>query len=718
MLPSAARCLRLGGLVLLAASAIATETVVLENAYVAVTVDPLDGGAVSRIVYHKAVRFPFIADKGAGVAGSGALFAPVIERDSSAAGRLAMQVTRQDARSVTLSAPLADVAAGLSLERCLRMGAEQSGFSIEDVIRNESAGDISVRVGALSRQQAESWRLADRTWIGDRTTSIERHTPAQKAPTARVESAAGPFFWRQVGPYGTGFLYRVESVKAPIELSEDILPAQGNPVQVVWKTSVLKVPAHGSVAIKALVAVDEGGGPPDRENFSAPVLARSDAALAGHSGEPLIAFATVVSPEPRNVRVTLTADRELAHADLRLVPGKVARVPVRFTPSAKGDLAIRVAVTENGREIAADTSHTVIDGDARNEIWKTYSSKMPEETYRGSWEAIGEGLAHNADHIGAPSSVRITTRKDAAAGDLSFYQKRFPYYTELVAGAAKVARVNPGRMVLEDRGLIDKSACMDIAFYGPDGPINAFSKERSSASFKGLGYIKVVPSKGYPFHTYMGVGINSEGLSISSATLNEDEHTHVVAFARLEEWKRSGRHLMPPGAAMWMILSMCRNVDEALAMIRNHDAPMEFTGNMLLVDRAGNAARFESVGIDSQVFRDQPSHSGFFAAGNYPHQNADGMFRIGPRAGWAANTMMREEFLRGFAGERQGRLSLLDVISLLQTHEAGGMCQHLYDNPGVLYTSCSFIAVTRTSELLLSQGPPCQMQYVRHKLAD
>jgi hypothetical protein len=78
--------------------------------------------------------------------------------------------------------------------------------------------------------------------------------------------------------------------------------------------------------------------------------------------------------------------------------------------------------------------------------------------------------------------------------------------------------------------------------------------------------------------------------------------------------------------------------------------------------------------------------------------------------------MLRERFLDNFAGERADRLSLPEVVTLMQSHEAGGMCQHIYDNPGHLYTSCSFIAVTRTSELWLSQGPPCQVQYVRHTL--
>jgi hypothetical protein len=713
MLCIAGRSLCAGALLFLAASAVATDPLRIQNAYVSVLVDPLQGGAVTSIVYRKAISFPFIAGKGAGVAGAGALFVPLVEREGVAPERLAMRVTRRGVRDITLSGR----AAGLSLTRRLHMAAEQSGFTIEDQIRNDSTQNVIVRLGATSLQQQESWRWAERSWIGNQSETIERHIPVKDGDHSHLEASTGSLFWRQIGQYGTGLLYRVQSLQTPAGVDQEVLPAAGNPVRFTWKTRTLSVPAQGNIVVKADVLVDEGGGAPDQQNAFSAVLARSDAALAGHSGEALTAFATVVSPEPRDLRVTVSADRELTHADLHLQPGKVARVPVLFTPSAKGDLPIRVAITEYGREIAVAASHTVIDGDAGNEIWKTYSSRMPEESYRGSWRTIGEELAQNAGHIGAPSSVQIATRSESgAAPDLSFYRKRFPYYTEMVTGAAKVAHATPERLVFEDRAAHGKEACMDIAFYGPDGPINAFSKERSSASYKGLGYIKVVPDQGYAFHTYMGVGINSEGLSVSSATLNEDPHTHAVAFTRLDEWKRSGRHLMPPGADRWMLLAMCRNVDEAVAMIQDRDAPMEFTGNMLLVDRTGNAARVESVGIDHQVFRSSGDKRGFFVAGNYPHENARGLFRIGSRPGWAANTMLREQFLRDFAEDRQGKLSLQDVISLMQTHEAGAMCQHLYDNPGVLYTSCSFIAVCRTSELWLSQGPPCRNQYVRHKL--
>jgi hypothetical protein len=694
---------RFSALAIFTLSAIATEPILLENDFVRVSVDALHGGAVTAMAYKKAHSFDFIADKGAGIAGSGSLFAPVVESAGKTADALTLRATRSGGRAITLSGSLAD---GLSLERRFQMGAQQSGFSITDVIDNDSARDVSVRVGATSRQQAAPWRWTDRSWIGDQTSVIARHTPSTDSSPVRLETG-GTFFWRQIEQYGTGFLYRVKApVNAAVELGED----------VVWKSQSLVVPAHGRVAVQSEVWIDEGGGAPDQHNAFASVLVRSDAAAAGRSGQPLTAFATVVSPVPRQVRISVSTDRELTHADVTLVPGKVARVPLAFSPSGKGDLAIHATVAENGHELGAATAHALIDGDPSSEIWKNYVSRMPEEHYHGTWEEIGEQVARNRNHIGAPTTVQIAPRKNPAFdGDLSFYRKRFPYYTDLIAGVAKAAGVAPARLALVDRAAQDKEACMDLAFYGPDGPINAFSKERSSTSFKGLGYLKVVPAKGYPFHIYMSVGVNSEGLSTSSATLNEDERTRAADFKALEDWKRSGKHVMPPAVSMWMLLSMCRNVEEALAMIRNPEAPLEFTGNMLLLDRAGNAARVESVGIDHQIFRGGKD-SGFFVAGNYPHERADGMFRIGPRPGWAANTMLRERFLEQYAGGRQGRLSLQDVVSLMQTHEAGGMCQHIYDNPGQLYTSCSYIAVTRTSELWLSQGPPCQVHYVRHNL--
>ncbi|MEO7652199.1 MAG: hypothetical protein ABIZ80_17175, partial [Bryobacteraceae bacterium] len=247
---------------------------------------------------------------------------------------------------------------------------------------------------------------------------------------------------------------------------------------------------------------------------------------------------------------------------------------------------------------------------------------------------------------------------------------------------------------------------------------NAFSKERSGTGLNKLSYQKVVPDKGYPFHTYMMYGINSEGLSTSGATLNEDAATLRRGTDLAREWKSAGKPLLPHSVAMWMVLAMCRTVDEALALIDNKDAPFEFTGNMMLLDRAGNAARVESAGIMHQIFRPKKDESGFFVAGNYPHQRPDGLFGIGENWGWAANTMLRERALSSAAGDRRERISLSDVFSLMQTHGPGGMCQHIHDNAALLYSSCSYIAITRTSDLWLSSGPPCQVRYVRYRLQD
>ena len=377
-----ARCL---GLAILALSAVATEPILLENAFVRVSVDPRQGGAVTGLTYKKAYRFDFIANKGAGIAGSGALFAPVVEAGGKSAGTLAMHVSRHDNRALTLAA---SIQPGLSLERRMYMTAEQSALSIDDVIRNDSAHDVSIRIGATSRQQAEPWRLTDRTWVGDESAVVERHTPVKDPDPVRL-ATRGSFFWRQIEQYGTGFLYRVKTPDSAVELSEDLLVEKGNPVQFNWKSRDLTVPAHGSVTVESMVSIDEGGGAPDQSNAFAPLLVRSDAAVAGRSGQPFTAFATVVSPEPRKVRITVSTDRELTHADVALQPGKVARVPVVFSPANKGDLAIHVVVAENGKEIGAATSHAIIDGDPANETWKNYVSKMPEEYYHGTWKRSG-----------------------------------------------------------------------------------------------------------------------------------------------------------------------------------------------------------------------------------------------------------------------------------------------------------------------------------------
>ncbi len=85
--------------------------------------------AVTSVLYKKAVSFGFIADKGAGIAGTGALFAPIVESSGKTANNLAMQVRKTNSRDVTLSTPLSQLAVGLSLERRIRMGERAKAVS-------------------------------------------------------------------------------------------------------------------------------------------------------------------------------------------------------------------------------------------------------------------------------------------------------------------------------------------------------------------------------------------------------------------------------------------------------------------------------------------------------------------------------------------------------------------------------------------------------------
>ncbi len=690
---------------------------VLDNGIVRLNVDPEQGGAITHIVYEKAVTFPLIAERGAGVAGSGRLFAPAVVVKDLNAGALALDVLRQTRTDMLLSGALPEVARGLVWQRRIALIPGASRFEIEDELRNDSDREVVAKVGADSWQQGETWRLTDRSWIGNPHASRLLATSDRKdvAPSARL--SGGRVFWRQIEQYGTGFTYRVSALPAAGEITADEAKGVGHAVEVVWRSGAVAIPAHGKVALRSEVLVDEGGGAPDQENAFAPVLARADFAHAGRLGQLLLGSATVVSPRAERVTVVVTSDHELVRQEMELRPGKVARLPVRIMPASKGEMSIRVDVLAGGKSIATAATSALIDGDAANPVWQRFASRMPEEYYHGSWTEIGEQLVRGGQPIGGPTALPISLSLEAVPNNsLAYYERRFPYGAELMQGIAKASKVAAARVLIRFDGEDPRGACMDAVYYGPDGPINAFSKERYNNDPKGDGYVKVWPSQGYPFHYFESYGVNSEGLSISGAAGCENAESDVIADRKLAAWNRAGKPTLPSKLGLWLIFATCKNVEEALAVIHNPEAPFLFTGNMFLVDRAGNAARVESVVMERQVFRHRPSDRGLFIAGNFQHERPDGVFKTGHQWGWSANSMVRERFLNQFVGARQGHVSLEDVFEIMQTHEAGGMCQHHYDDAGQLYTDCSFIAVPRTNELWLAEGPPCEVGYVRYAL--
>lgn len=696
----------------------AAPPVLLDNGIIRVEVDPASG-ALARVELKTAFRFPLNAP-GAGVAGSGRLFLPWLESAGgsrevlSSADRPATSTDFHPNRTLRLTWKIG----GLTLMRRITMPGQAAEFTIDDELRNGSDGERSGRVGLLCRQSAEPWRRTDRTWIGNAQQCLKLASSSLRPAQNERRLSGSPLFWRQIEEYGTGLLARIDTGGREGEISARGLPGAGRAVEVGWRAEPFHLASGESVRWTTEVSVDEGGGAPDEGNAFAPVLARADFAAAGRSGESVLGFATAVSARSRQVVIIVATDHELARAQFQLVPGKVARLPVALVPAAGGETRVRVKVLEDGRLVSEAAAGILVDGAADSPIWRTYSRRMPEENYRGSWAEIGEQLVRSRDRLHGSNSVEITVGKAGGPdNNLAYFRRHRPYYADLLAGIARAESASPERIFVTERTEPSSdAACMDVAFYGPDGPINAFSKERGGPSFAGLGYVKVVPSAGYRFHVYMHYGINSEGLSISGASLNEDAATTARGEHQVAERLQSGRPGLAPRIGIWMLLASCRTVPEALAFMQDPAAPILMgPSNMLLLDREGRAACVESCGDEYHVYRQGGPGPGFYVSGNYPHP-VDGRFQLGPALGWAENTHLREAFLNDYAGARQGRLGLRDVLTLMQSHEAGGMCQHHEDNPGQLYTSCSFIAVTRTGDLWLSEGPPCETAYVRHTL--
>ncbi len=675
----------------------AGDPFVLENDFVRVVVDGRTG-AVTSMTCKKAATFPLIAERGAGVAGRGEFFGLPDLTDVRVQGRrLTGRVKR------------------LAVERTFRQEPGESGFRMVDTFTNPGGEPASLRLGHRSRLQAEPWRLVVRSWYGDGEWRDWKQMPGN-AGTNRQELKTPRLYWRVIGPYGVGFLAAVTHSRAPATLTHAL--GRDGAIDCAWESAELSIPAGGSASVECAVLIDEGG----REGATGPsrTAVTIDLRRCGLAGEAIPASATLVSAEARRVRCRAFqrydgAERTLVkEGEVALEPGRGTIVPIDVVPDRKGTLHLDVELSdEKGAALASSSARCLVDGEGPE--WNLFSRKIPSRVYRGTWAEIGAQLAKEG-------RLKRRSPDGKAAERQAFYEKRFPFYAELVKGAASALGARPEELVsAAPEG--PSEACMDVFFNGPDGPINAFSKERTGTGLGGLAYMKVLPDRGYAYHVYEcgswqnGYGVNSEGLATSGATINCDNATTAAGRKGLQQWKSGGKLVAPLGSHM--LLANCKNVEEAIAFIEDPNAPFEFEGNKLFVDRAGNAARLESVGIKRQIIRYDPKNpgNGFFVAGNYSNEAKDGTFKVGPEWGWAANTMLRERHIWDLAGGKR-EVSLKDAFRIMESHAAGGMCQHISDNVGKLYSSNSYIAVCRTSELWLSHGSPCQFRYYKFSLKE
>jgi hypothetical protein len=710
---------------------------VSENEFLRITLDPQKGGAVSEMRYRKAVVIPSIADRGAGLAGSGQFFTPLVQVGDKTVDLAAVAMkAEKSSGAIKLTTSLDSISPGLSLERAISMGPNESGLRITDTYRNDGQAELNLQIGAKSRQQPEPWRLTLRCWFGDTTRNLWQFTPYNAGGKEVIESKSDKAFWRVSSQYAVGFLYQVAVPRSRATLTHTLPNEKGNPAEFQWLSTPVTIPAGQSLAVASTVLIDEGGREGNLASCSDRVLVTADLRAAGKTGEPTLGFGTVVSAVPRKVRMMVSdylyvepmkePPRKVHEFDLTLEPGRAAWRQFEVTPPGKGLYYIEVAVLdENGQQLGVGSSRAVIDGDDLQtgefaQSWKLYTRKLPEVHAEGTWEEIGAQLAKS----GTPGPLKPRSNDEAQAREaLAFYQRKFPFYAELIAGAAKALDVAPTALLdTAPPAAASKDACMGVIFHGPDGVVNAYSKERSGSNVNGLGYVKIIPTRGYPYHLYtlgdwsFGYGVNSEGLCTSGASLNCDKDTSAAGKKKAAEWKQSGRCTAP--LAFHMMMAACKNVEEALAFIENAEAPLDWEGSMLVVDRAGNAALVESAGIIHNILRPRKGQLAF-ASGNSPHEDKSGLFKCGDNWGWAVNTQLREVFLEGVLRELKGQVSVKEAIWIMETHALpGGMCQHGFENPGSLHTSTSYLGLAKTSELLISHGPPCRVRYERYKLND
>jgi len=722
------------------------QPMILENQHVRVEIDPAGGGAVTRMVQKQAVTLPYTADRGAQVAGIGKFFIPVLAAAEAPVDLSAEKLTAKldktaEGQTLTLTGPLDKVAPGLTIERVILLGNDESGLRITDTYRNSGA-DLTLRVGAKSRQDGQPWNLTLRCWYGDTSYSPWRFTPYSAGDKGDVDKKTVQdkrVFWRMAGQYGVGILYQTQSPTAPVDLEHKLPKENGNPAEFSWLSAPTPLAKGAALTVSSGILIDEGGrsgGGAAQCATSGRMLLTLDLPAAGRNGVQQDCFATAVSAVPRKVKLVISEHRALAdwnekapatqpakiaEQDMALPAGLAQWHHFHVKPKGPGLYYVSLAVLdEAGKVLASTNSRSVIDGESlegKGEFgatWKKFTQRLPEVQLKGSWEEMGKQLAEKdltKPLVGLGSQA-----------ELAFYDKTFPYYAKLLRGAAqaKGASGKPtaaGQPDPED----NRIACMGLVMAGPDGPIHLYSKERGGSGNSGMGYVKVVPAEGYSYHMYtlggwnFGYGVNSAGLATSGATINNDGKTDAAAKAYTKKFKDGGGRVAP--IAMHMLLATCKTVDEAVKFIENPQAPLEFDGNLLVSDITGKAVVLNSVGTMHNIVPCDGKK--LFATGNYPLQRQDGLFGIGDSWGWAANTMLREHMAGRFMKARNYAISLEDAFLLMASQwEPGNMDQTTFENVGLLWSTSSVIAVAKTGDLYISNGPPHLVEYVKYTLKE
>jgi hypothetical protein len=455
-------------------------------------------------------------------------------------------------------------------------------------------------------------------------------------------------------------------------------------------------------------------------------------------------YASAVSPRERQVEAVFRRKLGSAAAwdvigkqKILLTPGMTGYARLHTDFPEGGAYTVSIVFMEGGKELAT-VERPIFIGDPKDapaklaETAKRWDLKMPEMRVSGTWPEIGEALAKAGRSGYAPKALAAAKTKwetaspalkERVARAQTYYASTLPQYPQLLEGLAKGLNVPVEQLLVADlpepRPAPEKKGCFDLGILeGPDGPLAAWSNEDYALPEARCYYLNVKPRDGYAFHCMDSYGVNQKGLATGGANLGEHSMYTEKGRKMLDEWLAAGNFTVPLASAWrgnisWL-LAKCATVPEALAFLTDPKNRVSFQGVMVIVDRNGDAAVFQSAWLLQVVRRPD---SKLITCTNYPipiTKDGEFSFRGG---GLYTNGVIRDQGVRRFLSQLPGPPGVEDLLALLTNRqEPGTICQNPYDNCAEYITTTSLMAQCRTSDLYLCWGNPWYTRFYRYPL--
>lgn len=715
--------------------------IVVENDFLRIVIAPGAGGAVTELTYKRGPEVTFIADKGAGVAGTGRFFVDAFQINDEGDCTLltdvafAAEIVEEgpDRVVITLVADLDGAHTGLRVERTFTVGRGECGFTLTRRVVYAGAGVARLWIGSASEQRPENWRKDLKLCAGTGEARRDLVALENQGGSIDWEIEDADVQWQLMGQYGIGVVARAAGV-GPAAFRVRFPEIEGVPCQAQWLGGPTTIEPGESAESETAVLVYQGLR--EAGAMSAGRLAVSAyGQRAADPGDAFPVWGSVASPVRKTVTVGIltsydddaTAPTSVSTRKVVLEPGLAVEVRGEAIADREGLLRFACSVRDEGAVASSDDRPVWIgDGsdtsDASAAVRRRYARRFPELHCSGSWADIGRTLAREG---------RVQPGEESAdpADQLAKYRLLFPYYGEFLEGAARELNVPAEKLVTAKIVFgpqAPASGCMAFFLNGPDGPICAYTKERRSPdAMKGLGYARMAPERGYRHHLYtLGHGINEKGLCTGGASINTDGATGEAGRAKTKKWLADGNITAPMGRVM--MLATCATVEEAIRYIENPRAPLDYRGNMLLVDRGGDAAVLQSYGVLHSIRRytgprDRLDVDAYpLAATNYTHANEEGLFGT-PGTNWGdnANALLREWRIAKYIRELDGQVSLVDALRIMRSQsQPGGVCLNGWDNAAHLFANTSYVGHPATGDLYMTCGHPHEVHFERYRLDD